>query len=144
MDMRKLLGAFLLASLAAAAAACDNGGVELVAPDQATTTSTFSADVAKGGTNIFTFATSAAGEITIRLTRDVTADGLSTLLLVGLGTPQSDGTCSVPTGAVAALQTGTTTTSATIRTAGFGQFCVTVTDANNAGPVSYTIEVTHL
>lgn len=145
MDMRKLLGALAIAACLAWTAACNNGGVTLVSPDQVTTTDTFSANVAQGGTNAFSFTTKAPGQITITLTSDATADGTAIPLQVGIGTTTAaDGSCNVLSTAQTVLQLGTAFTSAQITTSGFGPFCVAVTDVTGAGPVSYTIQVTHL
>jgi hypothetical protein len=144
MDMRKLFTGVALAACIAAAAACNNGGVELVSPDQTTASETFSANVALSGQNTFTFTTKVAGPITVALTRDATPAGTAIPLLVGLGSPDSTGTCNVPSGASAVLQTGTNVTSASLTSVGFGAFCVTVADFQGLGPASYTLQVTHL
>jgi hypothetical protein len=144
MDMRKLLIGLSLAACAAAVAACNNGGVELVSPTQATLTDSVSATVAVNDINTFTFTTTAAGPITVALTRDAAAGGVAIPLLIGLGSPDSTGACNVPTGAQAVLQTGTPVTSASLTPVAFGSFCLTVGDFQGLGPASYTIQITHL
>jgi hypothetical protein len=144
MDMRNILAGIILAAGLAALPACDNGSVTPVSPADQTKNEIFSGNLAVGATNVYPFTTSAAGEVSLLLTRGLDQFGVNIPLQIGIGTPQADGSCPLLAGHYGTFQVGTSMTSASLTTVGFGAFCVAIVDASSLGPASYTLQVTHL
>lgn len=143
MDMRNILAGIILAAAVAALPSCDNGSVTPVSPTDMTKNEIFSGNLAVGGTNVYSFTTSAAGDVSLLLTRGADQFGVNIPLQIGIGTPQPDGSCPLLAGRYGTFEVGTSMTSGTLTTVGFGAFCVAIVDASSLGPASYTVEVTH-
>jgi hypothetical protein len=143
MDMRNILAGIILVAGVAALPACDNGSVTPVSPGDLTKNETFSGNLAVGGTNVYTFTTSTAGEVDLLLTKGVSQAGVNIPLQIGIGTPQPDGSCPLVAGRYGTFQVGTSMTSGSLTTVGFGTFCVGIVDSASLGPASYTVQVTH-
>jgi|SRR5581483_1472772 len=126
----------------AALAACDNSGSSTTSPTPAaaSTVETFNGTVQPGGSDAHTFTVSQFGAVNVTLTN---AGPPPTIFMgLGIGSPASDGSCTVPTTASATVQAGSAPQLS--GTAQAGTYCVKVSDIGNAaGPIAYTVTVAH-
>jgi hypothetical protein len=141
--MRRPATHFLIAPVVFTAIALVGCGGETSSPtaaSPATTTETFSATVAQGGSAVHAFSVSAMGTVTIRL---ASVSPLSTMSLgVAIGT--WDGTtCGSSLSSNTDARSGATALTGTAAT---GSYCVRVYDSGNVPTdwtVEYTVEVVH-
>lgn len=122
--------------------ACDNsnGDSTPTAGTPTLTTDTFTGTVDVMGTKSHNFTVAQAGPVSITLTA---AGPPSTIFMgLGVGTPATDGTCTLLAGASTSTQAGTS--AQLTGSAGAGTFCVAIFDiGNQSAAITYTITVQH-
>ena len=130
------------AALAALATAC--GGSTSSSPVASTpatlTTETFMGIVQPAGTNVHNFNVTTPGTVNVTMTA---AGPPATITMgLGLGNPDSSGNCIYITTTQATASTTTPQITGTLTAS--GAYCVAIGDVGNAaGPISYTITVSH-
>ena len=126
-------------AFALAAAACNNNSTSLTAPtNQPTSSVTFTGTVQVGGVDFNSFVVSQAGDVQVTLTQ---AGPPSTITVgLGFGTP-SAAACPLTIGST---RVGASTTPLDVGTLSPGTYCVQIFDVGNqAGPITYSVTVTH-
>jgi hypothetical protein len=132
-----------LVMAAALAAACGGSSTSpsVVTPPTTVTTETFTGVVPVGGLKIHTFTVTAPGTISVTMTA---AGPPPTITMgLGLGNPDASGNCIlIATNPSAIASTTTPHLSGTLTSS--GAYCVEIVDVGNAaGPITYSIAVSH-
>jgi hypothetical protein len=130
--------------LAVVAAAC---GGSTTAPTTVGSNATVSNDVftgtvAVGGQNVHNFTVTTPGTVSVTMT----AAGPPPTITMGLGVgnPNGAGGCTFLTGGTTTAQASTTTAQLTGTLTASGAYCVAIADIGNAaGPITYSITVSH-
>jgi hypothetical protein len=145
--MRDLTNTILAASVAvvgAAVAACggSSSSPSVVAPATTVTVENFAGTVNPGGLKIHSFTVNAPGTISVTMT---SAGPPATITMgLGLGNPDASGNCIFLSGATAQAIASTTTPQLSGSLTSSGAYCVEIVDLGNAaGPITYTITVSH-
>jgi hypothetical protein len=130
----------LAASAFAAACGGSSNPSTVTAPTGTVTTDTFNGTVQPGGSSINPFTVTVGGTVSVTL---VSAGPPSTITMgLGIGNPSSTGTCSFLSGGTTVTQAGSTAQLS--GTLAAGSYCVAVVDVGNAaGPITYTVTVSH-
>ena len=145
--MRYLTNTIAVLSLAAAgvaAASCggSSSNSNVVTPSTTVTTVTFSDVVQPGGFKVHSFTVAAPGAISVTMTAAGPPPTIS--MGLGLGNPDSNGNCIFLSGATTSAVASTTTPQLTGTLTSSGAYCVEIADIGNAaGPISYSISVSH-
>jgi len=136
--------AFCLAAILAAG--CSNSGSDSsllpTAPSGATqVVDNFSGTVQVGGSDVHPFTVATSNQPAL-ITLTAAGPPATIFMGLGVGTPATDGTCSLLTNAAVVVQAGTAPQlSGTIAA---GSYCVSVFDVGNqSGPVDYAVTVSH-
>lgn len=140
--------ALVLVIVVACAAGCSDSGTSnsalsaLSAPSAASlVTDTFSGTVDVGGLDIHPFTITIANQ-PVNVTLTAAGPPSSIFMGLGVGSPTSDGTCSVFSNAAVVVQAGAGPHLA--GTIAAGSYCVAVFDVGNqAAPVDYMVTVVH-
>jgi hypothetical protein len=151
--MSRILGTAATAAVLSLATACTSGS-SLNDPSSANAptspspptgppTETFSASLARSGTNFHNFTTTQVGDIDVAL--PTTAPSTSSTVLLGLGVPSADGVgCSLKFSyLVVFVKAGTGLALPAAVGQPAGPYCVAVEDQMNVGPLTYTVQVWH-
>lgn len=145
--MRHFTNAIVILGLAAAgagAAACGGSSTSnnIVAPSATVTTETFNGTVQPGAFKIHSFIVTAPGSVAVTMTA---AGPPATIMMgLGIGNPDANGNCIFLSGGTTQAIASATTPqlSGTLTTS--GAYCVEIADIGNAaGPITYSIAVSH-
>lgn len=133
-----------LAAAGAAAAACggSSSSNNVVAPSTTVTTVTFSGTVQPLATNVHSFLVNAPGAVSVTLT---TAGPPATISMgLGIGNPDTNGNCIFLSGGTTTAVASATTPQLSGTLTSSGAYCVAIADIGNAaGPITYSISVSH-
>jgi hypothetical protein len=145
--MRRLTQVTVAASLAvvvAAVAACggSNSTSNITSPSSAVTTETFTGTVQQSSTNVHNFTVASPGSVSVTMT---SAGPPATITMgLGIGNPDASGNCIFLQGGTTAAVASTTTPQLSGNLTASGTYCVAIGDIGNAaGPITYTIVVSH-
>jgi hypothetical protein len=146
--MRRLSQVTVAASLAAVvsavAAACggSNSNSSLTAPSGTLTNSVFNGTVNPSATTVFTFTVTSPGPVSVTLT---SAGPPPTITMgLGIGNPDGSGNCIFLQGGTTQAVASTTTAQLSGNLTASGAYCVAVGDIGNAaGPITFTVVVSH-
>lgn len=146
--MRRLSKVIVAASLAlvvaAVAAACggSNSTSSVSSPSGTLTTQTFTGTVQPGQTVVNDFTVTTPGSVSVTMTA---AGPPATITMgLGIGNPDSSGNCIFLSGGTTAAVASTTTPQLTGNLTASGLYCVAIGDIGNAaGPIAYTVVVSH-
>jgi hypothetical protein len=145
--MRRLTHVTVAASLAvvaAAVAACGGSSntSNVTSPSATVTTETFTGTVQPGATNVHTFMVTTPGQVTVTMTA---AGPPSTITMgLGLGNPDASGNCIFLSGGTTQAIANATTPQLSGNLTASGAYCVAIGDVGNAaGPITYSIAVSH-
>ena len=133
-----------LVLMAAMAAACGGSSASpsAVAISTTVTTENFGGTLQVGAQKVHTFMVTSPGAISVTMTA---AGPPATITMgLGLGNPDSAGNCIFLSGATAQAIASTTTPQLSGTLTSSGTYCVAIADIGNAaGPITYTIAVSH-
>ena len=141
--LRHIIVATTLAVVASGAAACGGSSntSNVVAPTATVVTETVTGTVQQSATNIHSFAVTAPGQISVTMT--AAGPPASITMGLGLGNPNTAGACVFLSGATTQAVAGTTPQLSGNLTSS-GAYCVAIGDIGNAaGPITYSITVSH-
>jgi hypothetical protein len=146
--MRRLTQVTVAASLAvvvsAVAAACGGSSntSNITAPSGTLTTETFTGTVNPGTTKVHTFTVATPGSVSVTMTA---AGPPATITMgLGIGNPDASGNCIFLSGGTTQAIASTTTPQLSGNLTASGLYCVAIGDIGNAaGPITYTIVVSH-
>lgn len=146
--MRRLTQVTVAAGLAvvvsAIAAACggSNNTSNITTPSGTLTTETFNGTVQPGATNVHKFTVTTPGSVSVTMTA---AGPPATITMgLGIGNPDASGNCIFLSGGTTQAIANTTTPQLSGNLTASGQYCVAIGDIGNAaGPITYTIVVSH-
>jgi|SRR5215467_4592000 len=145
--MRRLTQVAVAASLAvivSAVAACggSNSNSNITTPSGTLTTDTFNGTVQPGMTNVHNFTVTTPGSVSVTMT---SAGPPATITMgLGIGNPDGSGNCIFLQGGTTSAIASTTTPQLSGNLTASGQYCVAIGDIGNAaGPITYTIIVSH-
>jgi len=146
--MRRLSQVIVAASLAvvvsAVAAACggSNSNSSITSPSGTLTNDTFNGTVQPGATNVHTFTVTTPGPVSVTMT---SAGPPATITMgLGIGNPDGSGNCIFLQGGTTQAVASTTTPQLSGNLTASGAYCVAIGDIGNAaGPITYTIVVSH-
>ena len=130
---------------AALAAACGGSSTEpstVATPAATITTETFTGTVQLGGTNVHTFTVTTPGQLIVTMTA---AGPPATITMgLGLGNPNAAGNCIFLAGGTTLGVASATTPHLSGSLTASGAYCVAIADVGNAaGPIAYSITVSH-
>jgi hypothetical protein len=133
--------ALILLAVAAAACGGSTTAPTTVGTNATVTTETFTGTVQPGGQKVHTFTVTTPGTVTVTMTQ---AGPPPTITMgLGLGNPDASGNCIFISGAVA-NQPASTTPQLQGTLTSSGAYCVAIGDVGNAaGPITYSITVSH-
>jgi hypothetical protein len=145
--MRRLTQVAVAASLAvivSAVAACggSNSTSNIATPSGTLTNDTFNGTVQPGATNVHNFTVTTPGSVTVTMTA---AGPPATITMgLGIGNPDGSGNCIFLQGGTTQAIASTTTPQLSGNLTASGQYCVAIGDIGNAaGPITYTVVVSH-
>ena len=145
--MRRLTQVAVAASLAvivSAVAACggSNSNSNITTPSGTLTNDTFNGTVQPGMTNVHNFTVTTPGSVSVTMT---SAGPPATITMgLGIGNPDGSGNCIFLQGGTTSAIASTTTPQLSGNLTASGQYCVAIGDIGNAaGPITYTIIVSH-
>jgi hypothetical protein len=145
--MRRLTHVMVAASLAivaSAVAACGGSSntSNVVAPSATVTTETFTGTVQPQGFKIHTFTVATPGQVTVTMTA---AGPPATISMgLGVGNPDASGNCIFLSGGTTSAVASATTPQLSGTLTASGAYCVEIADIGNAaGPITYSIAVSH-
>ena len=145
--MRLLTKAFVAVTLAVAGATVGGCGgssssSNTIAPSTAVVTENFSGTVQPGSFKVHSFTVAAPGSVSVTMT---SAGPPATIMMgLGLGNPDASGNCIFLSGATTQASASTTTPQLSGTLTSSGAYCVEIADVGNAaGPIAYTIAVSH-
>jgi len=131
-------------ALAVAAAACGGSSTapSTVATNATVTTETFNGTLQPGGQKVHTFTVTTPGTVTVTMTQ---AGPPPTITMgLGVGNPDANGNCIFLTGGTTQAVASTTTPQLSGTLTSSGAYCVAIADIGNAaGPITYSIAVSH-
>jgi len=143
-NVRRFVAAFTLAASVAAVAACggSTSPSSVTLPAATVTTETFTGIVQQLATNVHTFTVTTPGTVNITMTA---AGPPATITMgLGIGNPSAAGACIFLSGGTTAAVASATTPHLTGTLTASGAYCVAIADIGNAaGPVTYSITVSH-
>ncbi len=133
-----------VAVLAAGIAACggSSSSSNVIAPSGPVVTENFGGTLQPGGLKVWTFTVNTPGAITVTMT---SAGPPPTITMgLGIGNPDASGNCIFLSGGTAQAVASTTTPQLSGTLTSSGAYCVEIADVGNAaGPITYTIAVSH-
>jgi hypothetical protein len=138
-----IVGATLtLAATGAAACGGSSSTSNIAAPTGTVVTETFTGTVQQSATNVHSFMVTTPGSISITLT---SAGPPPTITMgLGIGNPDASGNCIFLSGGTTQAIASTTTPQLSGNLTSSGAYCVAIGDIGNAaGPITYTIAVSH-
>ena len=114
----------------------------LTTPSATVTTETFNGTVQVGATNVHTFNVTTPGSVTVTMTQAGPPPTIS--MGLGIGNPNSAGNCIFLSGGTTQAIASTTTPQLSGTLTASGAYCVAIADIGNAaGPITYSITVSH-
>jgi hypothetical protein len=143
--LTKLTVAASLAVVVSAAAACggsSSNSSAITSPSATLTTETFTGVVQPGSSKVHTFTVTTPGQVSVTMTA---AGPPPTIAMgLGLGNPDASGNCIFLSGGTTQAVASTTTPQLSGNLTASGAYCVAIGDIGNAaGPITYTITVSH-
>ena len=145
--MRRLTQTGVAAGLSvvvASAVACGGSSntSNIVSPSATVTTETFTGTISPGTSKVHTFTVTAPGTVSVTMTA---AGPPSTITMgLGIGNPDANGNCIFLSGGTTQAIASTTTPQLTGTLTASGAYCVAIGDIGNAaGPITYSISVSH-
>jgi hypothetical protein len=144
--MRGLRYTTVAASLVVASAVAACGGSSnnssIAAPSATLTTETFTGVVQPGASKVHTFTVTSPGQVSVTMTA---AGPPPTIQMgLGIGNPDANGNCIFLSGGTTQAVASTTTPQLSGTLTASGAYCVAIGDIGNAaGPITYTINVSH-
>ena len=145
--MRRLTHVVIAASLAgavSAVAACggSNSNSTIAGPSSTLTTETFNGVVQQGTQNVHKFTVTTPGQVSVTMT---SAGPPATITMgLGIGNPDANGNCIFLSGGTTQAVASTTTPQLSGNLTASGSYCIAIADIGNAaGPITYSISVSH-
>ncbi len=134
-----------LVLMAAVAAACGGSSASpstITTPAATVTTENFSGTLQVGALKVHTFTVTAPGAVSVTMTA---AGPPATITMgLGLGNPDNAGNCIFLSGGTTQAIASTTTPHLSGTLTSSGAYCVAIADIGNAaGPITYSIAVSH-
>ena len=142
--MNRLAQMSAAVAIAITAAACGGSSdpVSVVAPSGTVVVETFTGTVQPGTQKVHTFTITTPGTLSVTMTA---AGPPATITMgIGIGNPDAAGNCIFISGGTTQATASTTTPALTGTVPVSGAYCVAIGDIGNAaGPISYSLSVSH-
>ena len=143
--LRQTIIAGSLAALSSAGiAACggSNSSSNVISPSAAVVTENFTGTIQPGGFKVWTFTVTSPGSVSVTMT---SAGPPPTITMgLGIGNPDNSGNCIFLSGGTTQAVASATTPQLSGNLTASGAYCVEIADVGNAaGPITYTIAVSH-
>jgi hypothetical protein len=133
-----------LSVVVASVAACggSSNSSSVVAPSATVTTDTFNGTIQPGTSKVHTFTVTTPGTVNVTMTA---AGPPATITMgLGIGNPDANGNCIFLSGGTTQAIASTTTPQLSGTLTASGAYCVAIGDIGNAaGPITYSITVSH-
>jgi hypothetical protein len=133
-----------LSVVVAGAAACGGSSntSNVISPSATVTTETFNGTITPGNSNVHTFTVTTPGTVNVTMTA---AGPPPTITMgLGIGNPDANGNCIFLSGGTTQAIASATTPQLTGTLTASGAYCVAIGDIGNAaGPITYSISVSH-
>jgi len=138
--MKRLV--LIVAALAAVGCGGSTTSPSVALPTATVTTETFTGTVQPLGTNVHNFTVTTPGQLSVTMTQ---AGPPATISMgLGVGNPNAAGNCIFLSGGTTTATASTTTAQLSGTLTASGAYCVAIGDIGNAaGPIAYSITVSH-